>query len=106
VILLVATAIVLVSAAGTAVNASDRLTRSTIEQAVRGAEAVVRGYVDPHVGSDAMHDPTGPLGAEANAELERLVGTAGLLRIKVWAPDGTILFSDLPALRGRALRTG
>jgi diguanylate cyclase (GGDEF)-like protein/PAS domain S-box-containing protein len=34
-------------------------------------------------------------------ELERLVASGKILRIKVWAADGTVVASDLPALRGR-----
>jgi hypothetical protein len=30
-----------------------------------------------------------------------VVNGGGYLRIKVWAPDGTIVYSDLPELRGR-----
>jgi diguanylate cyclase (GGDEF)-like protein/PAS domain S-box-containing protein len=47
-----------------------------------------------------MHDPTSPQGAEINRQLEVLVGSGSILRLKIWAPDGTVLFSDLAALRG------
>src|SRR6478672_5216293 len=79
-ILVVGTAL-LVSA-----NVSGHLQETAVDQAVRSTEAVVRGYIDPSV---------------ANGALERLVSAGKILRIKVWAPDGTIVFSDLPALRGR-----
>ena len=48
-----------------------------------------------------MADPTSPAGVALNADLGRLVAPGQILRIKVWARDGTVVFSDLPALRGR-----
>ena len=48
-----------------------------------------------------MAAPDSAGGQQIDAQLERLVGTGNLLRVKVWGRDGTVLFSDLPALRGR-----
>ena len=106
-VLSVALAIVLVSALVTAESVSGHLTRTATDEAIRSAEAVVRAYVDPLLSAGAMHDPAGALGGEINGQLERLVGSgSGLLRIKVWAADGTVLFSDLPALRGARYEVG
>ena len=49
-----------------------------------------------------MGDPDGSSGRDIDALLERLVQPGGIARIKLWSPGGTILFSDLPSLRGRA----
>ena len=40
-------------------------------------------------------------GRAIDAQLEQLVGSGNLLRVKVWGPDGTVVYSDLPALRGQ-----
>lgn len=94
-VLVVATAL-LVSA-----NVSDHLERTAVAQAVRTTEAVVRGYIDPSVTNGGLANPSSEQGAAIDADLGRLVAAGKILRIKVWAPDGTIVFSDLPALRGR-----
>jgi diguanylate cyclase (GGDEF)-like protein/PAS domain S-box-containing protein len=93
-ILIVGTAL-LVSA-----NVSDHLEKAAVNEAVRTTEAVVRGYIDPVV-TPGLANPTGAQAASINADLERLVAAGKILRIKIWAPDGTVVFSDLPALRGR-----
>jgi two-component system NarL family sensor kinase len=93
-VLIVGTAL-LVSA-----NVSDHLEKAAVNEAVRTTEAVVRGYVDPVV-TPGLANPTGAQAASINADLERLVAAGKILRIKIWAPDGTVVFSDLPALRGR-----
>ena len=91
--------------AGTALavsaNASDHLARTAVDEAVRTTEAVVRGYVDPLVSADGFGTGTGAASGAIDNELSRLVAAGKILRIKIWAPDGTVLFSDLPALRGR-----
>ena len=83
------------------VNVSDHLEKAAVNEAIRTTEAVVRGYIDPSVTSGGLANPTSHQGATINADLERLVSAGKILRIKVWAPDGTVVFSDLPALRGR-----
>ena len=64
-------------------------------------EAVVRGDIDPSVTPEVMANPSNPTGQAIDAELQRLVSAGTLLRIKVWTQNGTVAFSDLPALRGR-----
>ena len=87
-------------------NVSGHLQETAVDQAVRSTEAVVRGYIDPSVANGALANPTSAQGAAINADLERLVSAGKILRIKVWGPDGTIVFSDLPALRGREFPVG
>ena len=93
---LIVVAAILVSA-----NVSDHLQQTAVAEAVRTTEAVVRGYIDPSITPKVLANPSSPEGAALNTELQRLVSAETLLRIKVWAPDGTVVFSDLPALRGR-----
>src|SRR4029077_9271580 len=91
--------------AGTALavsaNVSDHLARTAVDEAVRTTEAVVRGYVDPPVPAGGFEAGTGGASGEIDNELSRLVAAGKILRIKIWAADGTVLFSDLAALRGR-----
>jgi diguanylate cyclase (GGDEF)-like protein/PAS domain S-box-containing protein len=95
---------------GTAVavsgNVSDHLARTAVDEAVRTTEAVVRGYVDPLVPASGFSRHAGAQGEAIDAELSRLVAAGKILRIKIWAPDGTILFSDLAALRQRQFPVG
>ena len=99
---------VLVSGTALAVsaNVSDHLARTAVDEAVRTTEAVVRGYVDPLVSASGFSTHTGDQGVAIDAELTRLVAAGKILRIKIWAPDGTVLFSDLAALRDRQFPVG
>ena len=83
------------------VNVSDSLSRVAINEATRNTESVITGLVDPLLGSD-LASQTPAQAAQINGELERLVGSGQLLRIKVWSPTGQVVYSDLPALRGRS----
>jgi diguanylate cyclase (GGDEF)-like protein/PAS domain S-box-containing protein len=96
-LLLVVGAAVAVSA-----NVSDHLSRAAVDEAVASTEAVVRGFVDPMIGGDGLANLTSGEATAIDGELEHLVASGKILRIKVWAPDGTVVASDLPALRGRS----
>ena len=82
-------------------NVSDHLAAAAIDEAVRSTEAVVRGFVDPMIGNGGLAKLTSGEAIAIDDELEQLVASGKILRIKVWAPDGTVIASDLPALRGR-----
>jgi diguanylate cyclase (GGDEF)-like protein/PAS domain S-box-containing protein len=94
-------ALVVSTALLVSINVSDHLERAAVNEAIRTTEAVVRGYIDPSVTGGGLANPASLQGTKINADLERLVAAGKILRIKVWATDGTIAFSDLPALRGR-----
>jgi diguanylate cyclase (GGDEF)-like protein/PAS domain S-box-containing protein len=94
--LLVVGAAVAVSA-----NVSDHLASAAVDEAVASTEAVVRGFVDPMIGGAGVAKLTSGEALAIDDELERLVASGKILRIKVWAADGTVVASDLPALRGR-----
>ncbi len=87
-------------------NVSDHLARTAVDEAVRTTEAVVRGYVDPLVSTSGFGLHSSAQGDAIDAELSRLVAAGKILRIKIWAPDGTVLFSDLAALRHRQFPVG
>ena len=56
---------------------------------------------DPLLSDDLLGSPDAATAASINHQLELLTGSGSILRIKVWSPNGTVVFSDLPALRGR-----
>ena len=101
-VLVVASVLVLGAAFVTADDAAHRVTEAAGIEAARSAETTVRASVDPLLAEATMGDPDGSSGRDIDALLERLVQPGGIARIKLWSPGGTILFSDLPTLRGRA----
>ena len=105
-VLAVSAALVTGTALAVSANVSDHLARTAVDAAVRTTEAVVRGYVDPLVSANGLTTAAGDNGGAIDAQLSRLVAAGKILRIKVWAPDGTVVFSDLAALRGRQFPVG
>jgi diguanylate cyclase (GGDEF)-like protein/PAS domain S-box-containing protein len=94
-VLVIGTAVVV------AITVSDNLRAAAVNEAVRTTESVVRGFVDPSVTPEVLADPGSPAGGAINDQLAQIVHAGKLLRIKVWDRAGTVVFSDLPALRGR-----
>ncbi len=84
-----------------AANVSDHLATTATNEAVRTTAAVVHGYVDPMVMAGSLETPDAAHAALINGELAQLVSSHQILRIKIWSPNGTILYSDLPALVGQ-----
>ena len=82
-------------------NVSDHLARTAVDESVRTTEAVVRGFVDPMVGAAGLTLVGSDQSIAIDAQLSRLVAAGKILRIKIWSPTGTVVYSDLPSLRGR-----
>jgi diguanylate cyclase (GGDEF)-like protein/PAS domain S-box-containing protein len=101
VVLTVSGLLVVSTALLVAANVSSHVEDTAVTEAIRSTEAVVSGYIDPSVTAGLMSNPSSPQGAALDADLERLVASGQVLRVKVWGLDGTVVFSDLPALRGR-----
>jgi diguanylate cyclase (GGDEF)-like protein/PAS domain S-box-containing protein len=89
------------TALAVSLTVSDHLAQAAVHEAVRTTEAVVLADLDPTVTETAMANPSGPEGSAVNTGLQRLVAAGKILRIKIWGPDGRVVFSDLAALRGR-----
>jgi diguanylate cyclase (GGDEF)-like protein/PAS domain S-box-containing protein len=102
----ISAALVLGAAIITAENAAGHVRTAAAREAQRSAEVAVRSSVDLVLTDEAMHAPDSANGQAINSLLERLVFDGGLLRIKIWSPDGVVLFSDLAQLRGRAFPVG
>ncbi len=92
--------LVVLTALAVSASVSDHLATATVDQATRTAQAVVHAYVDPSLSAASLAHADPAQAADINGQLQRLTSTGQLLRIKVWASDGTVVFSDLPALRG------
>jgi len=95
-------ALVLGASALTTDRVTTQLQQTATDEAAQGAAAIVGSFVAPLLSADVMRDPSGPTGQAIDAELQRLVETGYFVRIKVWDRSGKVLFSDLPALRGRS----
>jgi diguanylate cyclase (GGDEF)-like protein/PAS domain S-box-containing protein len=99
-VLAVSTLLVVGTAVAVSLNVSGHLADTAIGESVRATEAIVLGTVAPMANDTSLADPVSPEGAAINERLVKLTAGGQILRIKVWGPDGTIIFSDLPALRG------
>src|SRR6476660_8537484 len=100
-VLLLSAVIVLITTAAVAVNVSDHLRQAAVDETIRSTETVVLGYMGTTLLPEALADPAGPAAGQVDSRLEELTTAGQILRIKVWTKDGTVAFSDLPALRGR-----
>ena len=96
----IAAVLVLVLALAVAETVAGHVTQTAVDEAVLSVETIVRGDVDELLTASAMSHASPSVARAINTRLERLTAD-NLLRIKIWSPDGTVLFSDLPALRGR-----
>ena len=101
-VLVVASVLVLGAALVTADDAAKRVTEAAVYESARSAETTVRASVDPLLADATMGDPDGTAGRQIDELLARLVQPGGIARIKLWSPSGTVLFSDLPELRGKS----
>ena len=99
-VLFMCSLLVVGAAVAVSANVSDHLKRAAVDEAVASTDAVVRGFVDPMIGNDGLTNLTSGEALAIDGELEHLVASGKIIRIKVWAPDGTVVASDLPALRG------
>ena len=101
IVLLLAAALVLATAFAVSASAKSRVEEAATEEAVTAVKAVVHAYVDPLLSMDLLTAPDAATSASVNAQLEGLTGSGTILRIKVWSRAGTVVFSDLPELRGQ-----
>jgi diguanylate cyclase (GGDEF)-like protein len=83
----------------------DRITETAVKAVASADGSLSQNFVTQNIvgGQVDLKAPTADQITKIQQELGGLVhGNAGLLRVKVHAPDGTILFSDDPSLRGKA----
>jgi len=92
--------LILATVVAVSVSVTDHVRQTAVNEAVKTAQTVVHGYVDPMFADGKLTASDVEAGV-INQQLAQVVDGGGYLRIKVWAPDGTIVYSDLPELRGR-----
>jgi diguanylate cyclase (GGDEF)-like protein/PAS domain S-box-containing protein len=93
--------IVAATALTVSVIVADQLRSAATAEAVGHAQAVVTGVIGPHFEGGELLPSDPRRRAAIDAQLESLVGAGRLLRIKIWDPAGTVVYSDLAQLRGR-----
>ena len=86
---------------------SDRLTGAAIDSSIAADRSLVRAFTATSL-TQADLRPTGGDPARAN-DIERQIaaivdrstegGARGIVHVKIWAPDGTVLFSERAGLR-------
>jgi diguanylate cyclase (GGDEF)-like protein/putative nucleotidyltransferase with HDIG domain len=102
-------ALVAATALALVVVVSEGLTRAAIDASIRSDRSLVEGFVDGNIGSPDLR-ATGVRPARISAIQGQLAAfiqrtavggqSPGILHIKIWAPDGSILFSERKELRG------
>jgi diguanylate cyclase (GGDEF)-like protein/PAS domain S-box-containing protein len=100
-VLTVCAIVIVVGAVAVSMTVSDHLAQAAVDESRRTTETVVRGFADPLVAENGLHQPSSAAATAVNDQLSRLVAAGEILRIKIWSPDGTVVYSDLPELRGR-----
>ncbi|HEX5466311.1 MAG TPA: diguanylate cyclase [Candidatus Limnocylindrales bacterium] len=96
--------LVVLTAGALAVVTGDNVTAATLDSAVNADRSLVQDVVQTDLSPSDLTfaGPSPARVTQVQQALAALVGdNSGLLRIKVHAPDGTILFSDDPSLRGQ-----
>jgi diguanylate cyclase (GGDEF)-like protein len=78
---------------------------AAVASSVKADQSLLRSFVQANMTlADIPMATQDPRRAETlEAELRALVAPGEVLRLKLWARDGTILLSDVPALRGQRL---
>ena len=100
-VLAIAAGLVLATALAVSANAASHLQKAATDEAQTAVKAVVQAYVDPLLPQDLFGTADAATNASVNRQLEQLTSGGSILRIKVWSSTGTVLYSDLPALRGQ-----
>jgi diguanylate cyclase (GGDEF)-like protein len=78
---------------------ADRLRDLAVDAALEHAESVVRTNLDPSLAADAL-SPGAARDPQIDEELELLVQGGEMSRVVIWSPDGRIVYSSDPGLRG------
>ncbi len=84
---------------------ADRLRDLAIDAALEHAESVVRANLDPSLASEALQ-PDAPRDPTLDTQLELLVQGGEMSRVVIWAPDGRVVYSSDPGLRGLVFPIG
>jgi diguanylate cyclase (GGDEF)-like protein len=98
--------LVALTAAALVAVVSQRLTDAAIASSVRSDRSLVRSFAASSIRSSDLR-ATGVDQARVDRIEDEVAGfierTSGIVHIKVWAPDGTVLYSERRELRGQNL---
>ena len=91
------------TAAALSLVVGERITDTAVIAVASADKSLSQNFVAQNISAADMAPDTPQARVDAiQQQLAALVASnVGLLRVKVHAPDGTILFSDLPSLRGK-----
>jgi diguanylate cyclase (GGDEF)-like protein len=98
--------LVLATALALVLTVSDHVRGSAIESSVSADRSLERGYVDENLRAATLSPNSPPsVVAAIDRSLASLVDRSGdgILQIKIWAPDGVVLYSDRADLSGKNL---
>lgn len=80
---------------------SNRMIEDALDESAREASVVVTTLVTAQVTARDFDDPSPATAASWEQRVGRVVGKFNVVRVKVWRPDGTIVYSDERGLIGR-----
>jgi signal transduction histidine kinase len=104
--LLAALAVVLVVVGVLGSLAAGRLAeREAVNDAARTADVLAEAVVMPGL-SDAVADGDAAAVAAFDTLVRQRVLTTGIVRVKLWSPEGQVVYADEPALIGRTFALG
>lgn len=96
--------LVLVSIFGV-VAARNLAAHQAVHDAANRADLLAEAVVQPSLQDGIVHQDAASVAAVGRA-LRPYMASSSLVRVKVWAEDGTILYSDEPRLEGRRFTLG
>lgn len=100
-LLVTAAALVLGTAVAVSNSAAQKVEAAAEDQTIIATEAMISAYLHPLLSMSQLTSVSSATAAEINRELELLVGSGKILRIKIWTPSGMVAYSDLAVLRGK-----
>ncbi len=80
---------------------SRQIIEDALDEAALEAAAAVTSKITPQLGPRDFLSPTSPTVAAWKQRVGRIVGGMDIVRIKVWNPQGQVVYSDDPDLIGR-----
>lgn len=80
---------------------SNRMVEDALNEGAREASVIVTTLVTPQVTARDFDDPSPATVASWRHRAGSVVGKFNVVRVKVWRPDGTIVYSDERTLIGR-----
>ncbi len=97
-----AAAVIVVMAILVSNSVAEHVTNAAVDEAIGAARTLIHSDMDNLLSAESIKAPTAAEAQQINDHLARLTAVGHLVRIKVWSPTSTIVFSDDPGIRGRS----